>query len=81
MYIYKSLKLIKMHLNFCRNMESTLKSALGLSVLKSKGSKGGGCISESKVFDTENGPIFVKVNDGDKVTLLKKQSLDIFNLC
>lgn len=61
-------------------MESTLKKALGLSVLKPKGSAGGGCISDGKIFDTENGPIFVKVNDGEKVYIISLVMIVSFEL-
>ncbi|GFR28714.1 ketosamine-3-kinase [Trichonephila clavata] len=51
-------------------MEAKLKAALGYAVVKSKGSKSGGCISESKVFETEKGDIFVKVNNEAKANVM-----------
>ncbi|GFT81791.1 fructosamine-3-kinase [Trichonephila clavipes] len=51
-------------------MEAKLKAALGYAVVKSKGSKSGGCISESKVFETEKGDIFVKVNNETKANVM-----------
>ncbi|XP_054710439.1 ketosamine-3-kinase-like [Uloborus diversus] len=47
-------------------MEAKLKSALGLTFVKSKGTKAGGCISEGRVYETDQGLIFVKVNNESK---------------
>ncbi|GBM53724.1 Fructosamine-3-kinase [Araneus ventricosus] len=57
-------------------MEAKLKAALELSVVKSKGSKSGGCISEGKVFETENGDIFVKVNSEAKADVMFEGELE-----
>ncbi|CAL1276696.1 unnamed protein product [Larinioides sclopetarius] len=57
-------------------MEAKLKAALGLSVVKSKGSKSGGCISEGKVFETENGDIFAKVNSEAKADVMFEGELE-----
>ncbi|GIX77224.1 protein MTO1 homolog, mitochondrial, partial [Caerostris extrusa] len=57
-------------------MESKLKAALELSFVKSKGTKGGGCISEGRVFETENGDIFVKVNKEAKAEVMFEGELE-----
>jgi len=45
------------------SLESVIKKELDLSVLKSTGLGGGGCISQGSAFDTDKyGRIFVKVN-------------------
>ncbi|KFM75233.1 Ketosamine-3-kinase, partial [Stegodyphus mimosarum] len=51
-------------------MESKLKAALGLSKVKSRGTRGGGCISEGNVFETEKGMIFAKVNKDNEASLM-----------
>ncbi|GFT12232.1 ketosamine-3-kinase [Nephila pilipes] len=57
-------------------MEAKLKAALGFSVIKSKESKGGGCISEARVFETENGEIFVKMHTETKANIMFEGELE-----
>ncbi|XP_062389204.1 ketosamine-3-kinase [Sardina pilchardus] len=44
-------------------MEAQLKKELGTSTLKATGYSGGGCISEGQSYDTDNGRVFVKINN------------------
>lgn len=53
-------------------MEAKLKSALGFSYVKRRGSASGGCISEGFCFDTDKGLIFVKKNAEDKADVMFK---------
>ncbi|KAL4659229.1 ketosamine-3-kinase-like [Arapaima gigas] len=43
-------------------MEALLKKELGTSRLKPSGHAGGGCISEGKSYETDDGMVFVKMN-------------------
>ncbi|XP_016070918.1 PREDICTED: fructosamine-3-kinase [Miniopterus natalensis] len=43
-------------------MEQLLRSELRTATLRAFGSRGGGCISEGRAYDTDAGPVFVKVN-------------------
>ncbi len=43
-------------------MEEALKRELGTKSLKSHGSAGGGCISSGVGYQTDSGPVFVKLN-------------------
>ncbi|XP_015280367.1 PREDICTED: ketosamine-3-kinase [Gekko japonicus] len=43
-------------------MEAVLRRELGTSVLRPVGHSGGGCISHGESFDTDQGPVFVKIN-------------------
>ena len=46
-----------------KSLESVVKEELGLSVLKSVGLGGGGCISQGSTYDTDKfGKVFIKVN-------------------
>ncbi|UYV81824.1 FN3KRP [Cordylochernes scorpioides] len=47
-------------------MEKVLKESLGISCLKSLGDATGGCINEGKVYETDQGVIFVKKNSGQQ---------------
>lgn len=53
-------------------MEAKIKSALGFSYMKSKGSASGGCISEGHCYDTDKGLIFVKRNKEAKADVMFK---------
>ncbi|GFS20486.1 ketosamine-3-kinase [Elysia marginata] len=44
--------------------EELIKQELGISKLRRTGKGGGGCINEGSAYDTENGTIFVKFNNG-----------------
>ncbi|XP_039715216.1 fructosamine-3-kinase isoform X2 [Pteropus medius] len=43
-------------------MEQLLRAELRTSTLRAFGSPGAGCISEGHAYDTDSGPVFVKVN-------------------
>lgn len=43
-------------------MERLLKAQLRTATLRPFGSPGAGCISEGRSYDTDAGPVFVKVN-------------------
>ncbi|XP_049491354.1 fructosamine-3-kinase [Panthera uncia] len=43
-------------------MEQLLRAELRTATLRAFGSPGGGCISEGRAYDTDAGPVFVKVN-------------------
>ncbi|KAM7069593.1 fructosamine-3-kinase isoform 3-T3 [Molossus nigricans] len=43
-------------------MEQLLRAELRTTTLRAFGSPGGGCISEGRAYDTDSGPVFVKVN-------------------
>nr|XP_004655083.1 fructosamine-3-kinase isoform X2 [Jaculus jaculus] len=43
-------------------MEQLLRSELRTATLRAFGSPGTGCISEGRAYDTDSGPVFVKVN-------------------
>ncbi|KAL2764469.1 fructosamine-3-kinase [Daubentonia madagascariensis] len=43
-------------------MEQLLRAELRTATLRAFGSPGGGCISEGRAYDTDSGPVFVKVN-------------------
>lgn len=51
-------------------MEAKLKSALGLTHIKTKGKATGGCISEGLRYETDKGLIFVKRNGEAKVIII-----------
>lgn len=58
-----------------KSLESVVKEELGLSVLKSTGLGGGGCISQGSAYDTDKyGRIFIKVNSKSGVRHLKISS-------
>lgn len=44
-------------------MEQLLRSELRTTTLRALGRSGGGCISEGRSYDTDSGPVFVKVNN------------------
>lgn len=44
-------------------MEAAVKRALGTTVFKSTGAGGGGCISKGSAYNTDNGVVFVKINN------------------
>ena len=48
-------------------MESLVREELGLKVMKKFGGGGGGCISSGQGYETDQGNIFVKVNNKDGV--------------
>jgi hypothetical protein len=43
-------------------MEQLLRTELRTVTLRAFGSPGAGCISEGRSYDTDAGPVFVKVN-------------------
>lgn len=43
-------------------MEHLLRAELRTATLRPFGSPGAGCISEGRAYDTDAGPVFVKVN-------------------
>lgn len=43
-------------------MEQLLRAELRTATLRAFGSPGAGCISEGRAYDTDAGPVFVKVN-------------------
>lgn len=43
-------------------MEQLLRAELRTAALRALGTRGGGCISEGRAYDTDAGPVFVKVN-------------------
>ncbi|XP_008050316.1 fructosamine-3-kinase isoform X1 [Carlito syrichta] len=43
-------------------MEQLLRTELRTATLRAFGSPGAGCISEGRAYDTDSGPVFVKVN-------------------
>uniref|UniRef100_A0A8C2LG15 protein-ribulosamine 3-kinase n=1 Tax=Cricetulus griseus TaxID=10029 RepID=A0A8C2LG15_CRIGR len=43
-------------------MEQLLRAELRTKTLRAFGSSGAGCISEGRAYDTDTGPVFVKVN-------------------
>ncbi|XP_059235145.1 fructosamine-3-kinase isoform X2 [Mustela nigripes] len=43
-------------------MEQLLRAELRTATLRAFGSPGAGCISEGRAYDTDSGPVFVKVN-------------------
>ena len=51
-----------------KTMEELLKRELGTSKLVPFGAGGGGCISSGTGYNTDNGQIFVKVNNKDGVS-------------
>lgn len=55
-----------------RKLVDLLKKELKCEKCESLGFASGGCISEGKSFDTDNGKIFVKVNTKSEV-LVRKQ--------
>lgn len=48
-------------------MEQLLRAELRTATLRAFGSPGGGCISEGRAYDTDTGPVFVKVNHRTQV--------------
>ncbi|MEJ1284153.1 fructosamine 3 kinase [Cricetulus griseus] len=44
------------------SMEQLLRAELRTKTLRAFGSSGAGCISEGRAYDTDTGPVFVKVN-------------------
>ncbi|RUS75592.1 hypothetical protein EGW08_016656, partial [Elysia chlorotica] len=44
--------------------EELIKQELGVSKLRSTGQGGGGCINQGSAYETENGTVFVKFNNG-----------------
>ena len=52
-------------------MEELLKRELGTSKLVPFGAGGGGCISSGTGYNTDNGQIFVKVNNKDGVSNIR----------
>lgn len=45
-----------------------IRESLGVSSVKDLGATGGGCISNSRKFQTENGNVFVKTYQQEKVS-------------
>ncbi|KAI2585914.1 FN3KRP isoform 3 [Pan troglodytes] len=43
-------------------MEELLRRELGCSSVRATGHSGGGCISQGRSYDTDQGRVFVKVN-------------------
>ena len=43
-------------------MEQLLRAELRTATLRAFGSPGAGCISEGRAYDTDAGPVFIKVN-------------------
>ena len=43
-------------------MEQLLRAELRTATLRAFGSPGAGCISEGRAYDTDAGPVFVKIN-------------------
>lgn len=50
-----------------RPMEQLLRAELRTATLRAFGSPGAGCISEGRAYDTDAGPVFVKVNHRTQV--------------
>ena len=48
-------------------MEDLLKKELGLSFVKKSGSSAGGCINSGQGYETDQGKIFVKMNEKKEV--------------
>lgn len=44
-------------------MEVAVKRALGTTIFKPTGSGGGGCISKGSAYFTDQGTVFVKLNN------------------
>lgn len=53
-------------------MEQLLRSELRTATLRALGRSGGGCISEGHSYDTDAGPVFVKVNRRAQVRGLER---------
>lgn len=47
------------------SVEDLIKLEIGVSKLKSTGKGGGGCINQGSAYETENGTVFVKFNNGE----------------
>ena len=47
--------------------EELIKQELGVSKLRSTGKGGRGCINQGSAYETENGTVFVKFNNGAEV--------------
>ena len=66
--IYFTIRLFVFNVDFpirksAKAMEELLKRELGTKKLVSYGSAGGGCISSGVGYDTDSGPVFVKINN------------------
>lgn len=53
---------ISLHSGPLVSMEQLLRAELRTKTLRVFGSSGAGCISEGRAYDTDAGPVFVKVN-------------------
>lgn len=53
---------ISLHSGPLVSMEQLLRAELRTKTLRAFGSSGAGCISEGRAYDTDAGPVFVKVN-------------------
>lgn len=53
-------------------MEQLLRAELRTATLRAFGSPGAGCISEGRAYDTDAGPVFVKVNRRTQVRGLER---------
>ena len=59
--------------NNMADLKEIIRESLGVSSVKDLGATGGGCISNSRKFQTENGNIFVKIYEQEKVISMKNK--------
>ena len=50
------------------DLKEIIRESLGVKSVTDLGATGGGCISNSRRFQTENGNVFVKTYEQEKVT-------------